>query len=107
RLDPKTNTMVVGSEMKNFASGLNATEVNWISGQAPSENFEALVKIRYKHEPAPAFLHVDGNQVKVKFKEPQRAVTPGQAAVFYQFDAQKNAREVLGGGKITAGIPYE
>jgi tRNA-specific 2-thiouridylase len=52
------------------------------------------IKIRHRHEPAWATIRMDGNEVVAEFDEPQRAVTPGQAAVFYDGD------EVVGGGWI-------
>jgi tRNA-specific 2-thiouridylase len=72
------------------------TAVNWISIAPPAAPVRAQVKIRNKHVGAPATLHPtpDLAQVDVRFDEPQRAVTPGQAAVFYAGDL------VLGGGWI-------
>ena len=67
---------------------LRAGGKNWIS-----------VKIRYQHEPAPATVELIGpDRVRIRFDEPQRAITPGQAAVFYDGD------EVLGGGWIRAAV---
>ena len=71
------------------------SEVNWISGDSPKEPVQASVKIRYKHEGEEAILIPQSdNVILVQFLTPQRAVTPGQAAVFYQGDT------VLGGGWI-------
>jgi tRNA-specific 2-thiouridylase len=103
RIEPETNTVVVGSDSKNLAVGLEAGDVNWIQ-PAPSGPFEALVKIRYKHAPAQATVEAAGGRITVRFTEPQRAVSPGQAAVVYRWDERRQAREVLGGGKITAAI---
>jgi tRNA-specific 2-thiouridylase len=71
-------------------------DVNWVSIAAPLEPRRAQVKIRNKHQAATAWLHpsADPARVEVRFDEPQRAVTPGQAAVFYDGDL------VLGGGWI-------
>lgn len=104
RLDAATNTVVVGSDQENLAAGLIANDFNWVSGTVPQEPFEAQVKIRYKHEPAPATVTVENKQVRVRFHEPQRAVSPGQAAVVYRWDAHLKAREVIGGGKITESL---
>ena len=100
-INAATNTVTVGPDQKNLATGLSAVDMNWIQ-PAPAEPFEALVKIRYKHEPAPATIEASGKEAVIRFHEPQRAVSPGQAAVVYRFDERRGAREVLGGGKISA-----
>lgn len=104
KLDAASNTVVVGLPQENLAAGLMANDFNWVAGQAPAPEFEALIKIRYKHEPTPATISIENGQVTARFHEPQRAVTPGQAAVVYRWDTSRNAREVLGGGKIINGI---
>ncbi len=104
QLDPITNTVVVGSDSDNFSPGLTANDINWIAGAPPSAVFEALVKIRYKSEPMPATVNVEGTSVSVRFREPQRAVTRGQAAVFYRTDEALKLREVIGGGKISGTL---
>ena len=73
-----------------------ARDVNWVSIAAPARPVAASVKIRNKHQAAPATLQpaAEPGRVEVVFAEPQRAVTPGQAAVFYDGDL------VLGGGWI-------
>jgi tRNA-uridine 2-sulfurtransferase len=69
--------------------------VNWVSCQAPQGPLRAALKIRHKHEPAPGAVEpLDANRAQLTFDAPQRAVTPGQAAVFYDGD------RVLGGGWI-------
>jgi tRNA-specific 2-thiouridylase len=74
-------------------------EVNWISGEAPASPLEAVIKIRYRHQPAAAVVEPLGaSGVRLRFHEPQRAVTPGQAAVFY------SGERVLGGGWISAAV---
>jgi tRNA-specific 2-thiouridylase len=74
----------------------HAGQVNWISIAAPSEPVRAEVKIRNKHAAAAATIlpTSDPDRVEIRFDEPQRAVTPGQGAVFYSGDL------VLGGGWI-------
>jgi tRNA-specific 2-thiouridylase len=94
--DAATNTLVVGEADKLGMSELIAQDVNWISGCAPREPFRAEVKIRYTAREVEALITPleNGNQAKVRFGTPQRDITPGQAAVFYQGDL------MLGGGII-------
>ncbi len=97
-LDAATNTVIVGPEDDLRASGLIADELSFVSGEAPSELFEAQARIRYRSPPAPAVVQMRGRAAEVRFERPQRAVTPGQAVVFYDGD------EVLGGGTITRSL---
>jgi tRNA-specific 2-thiouridylase len=100
--DAATNTLVVGSEHELGSRELTAKDVNWISGEAPKKPFRAEVKTRYTAREAWAEITLlDDNQpgrtfrsLGVRFDEPQRDITPGQAAVFYDGDL------VLGGGTI-------
>jgi tRNA-specific 2-thiouridylase len=87
----------VGRNDELLRDTLIARDVNWISIAAPEEPLRAVVKIRNKHVPAAATLVPTGDHatIEVRFDEPQRAITPGQAAVFYQRDL------VLGGGWIS------
>jgi len=89
------NILVVGALEELGSRELIADDVNWISGEAPGEVFRAQVKIRYTAREADALVVplADG-QVKVEFDAPQRDITAGQAAVFYQGDV------LLGGGII-------
>ena len=97
RLEPDSRKVVVGSENQLYHDTLHANPVSWVSGVPPTGPLDVTVKIRYKFAEAPAsVLAVDGGAL-VRFREPQRAITPGQAAVFYRGDA------VLGGGPI-AGV---
>jgi tRNA-specific 2-thiouridylase len=74
---------------------MRVKDVNWISIAAPSETVRAEIKIRNKHLAAPATIRpIDATTIEVAFDEPQRAVTPGQGAVFYSGEL------VLGGGWI-------
>ncbi|MBI2932176.1 MAG: tRNA 2-thiouridine(34) synthase MnmA [Planctomycetes bacterium] len=95
-IDPSTNTVVLGDEEELKRESHDVREVNWIAVNAqPGERFEAAVKIRARHEGAPATVEaLREGRARVTFHEPQRAVTPGQAAVFYRDDG------VLGGGWI-------
>ncbi len=91
-----TQRVVVGSNDELLRDRLTASDVNWISIDTPGDPLRAEVKIRNKHVAAPATITAvaGGTCVEVAFDQPQRAVTPGQAAVFYQGDL------VLGGGWI-------
>jgi tRNA-specific 2-thiouridylase len=95
-LDPVLNEVIIGDEGDLWSSELSADQVNFIPFEELSEEMEVLVKIRYQHQGARARIHPrSANRVKVKFTEPQRAITPGQAVVFYQEDL------LLGGGIIS------
>ncbi len=90
------NTLVVGVADELGSSELIAKDINWVSGDAPSEPFRTLVKIRYTARAVPAEVTPleGGSRASVRFDVPARDVTAGQAAVFYV------GEEVLGGGII-------
>ena len=95
-LDPAANRVVVGDDSSLDRDEFVADRCNWIPFDQPAGALEATVKIRYNHPGTPALVTpIAGGKVQVKLHAPQRAVTPGQAAVFYQDDL------VLGGGWIT------
>jgi tRNA-specific 2-thiouridylase len=94
RLEPESNRIVLGPEEELYSWKLTAQKLSWISGKAPRESITARAKIRYKSKEAEAILFPRDNSVDVHFAQPQKAVTPGQAIVFYNID------EVLGGGII-------
>ncbi len=98
-VDAEANTVVVGPQEELLASGLTADELSFVSGDAPGGPFQAQARIRYRSEPAPAIVSVRGGVAEVRFREPQRAVTPGQAVVFYDGD------RVIGGGTIVRRDP--
>lgn len=98
RIDSVTNRVTLGSNEDLFVDSLVAGDVNLISVAELKKPLEITVKTRYKQTEVPAILYpAEDGKVFVKFKEKQRAVTPGQAAVFYDGDI------VVGGGKILKG----
>jgi tRNA-uridine 2-sulfurtransferase len=96
-LDRAQNRVVMGSDEQLLKSRFLVRDINWIRPVRLGESFEARVKIRNKHLPAAACIEAraDG-ETFVEFASPQRAITPGQAAVFYDGD------EVAGGGWISS-----
>jgi tRNA-specific 2-thiouridylase len=95
-IDEKNNKIVVGEEKDLYKKILIAENTNFISIEKLEKIMEVKAKIRYKHNPAKAIITpIENNKVKVEFKKPQRAPTPGQAVVFYEND------EVVGGGFIS------
>jgi tRNA-specific 2-thiouridylase len=92
---PDTNEVVVGEVETVFGDHLVATNLNWVAWDSIDGERTVTVKIRYSAKPAQATLKpVSETEVAVHFTSPQRAVTPGQAVVFYQDDL------LLGGGTI-------
>ncbi len=92
-----TRQVVVGKDEELYSRTLRTRRVNLISATATDlqQPMRVAVKIRHKHQPAPAIIESVGpDDVHVTFDEPQRAITPGQAAVFYDGDI------VVGGGWI-------
>ena len=100
-LDPERNRVIVGEKEEVFATGLIAGEVNWLALERPALPFRARVQIRYRHAAAPARVEpLDDGRVRIAFDAPESAVTPGQAAVFYDMDNDW----LLGGGWIDAAL---
>lgn len=95
KIDAENNTITLGEKGMEFSNELTAYDVNFVSGEFPKENMLITAKVRYQAPPAAAMLcpQKDGT-VKLMFPEPQRAVTLGQAVVFYDGDI------VLGGGTV-------
>ena len=94
-VEPDTRTVVVGEEEELGKGTFVAREVSWLAGAPPRTTLRAEVQIRYRHAAAAATLQaLPGDRVSVAFDSPQRAVTPGQAAVFYSGEV------CLGGGWI-------
>ena len=89
------NSIVLGEKKDLFNDELIANKLNWIEIENLSENLEVKARIRYRHKEAKAIVSpYKEDSVLVKFKEPQSAITPGQAVVFYEADV------VIGGGTI-------
>lgn len=98
-LDPVRNVVIVGTAKEAFQNELTCSGLNWVAIKEPTQPLRALAQIRYRSSPAEADISPPENgRCRVRFLSPQRAITPGQAVVFYEGD------KVLGGGWIeTAG----
>jgi tRNA-specific 2-thiouridylase len=96
-LDRANNRLVVGEDRELRRSICRIRDINWIPYAVPEGAIEAAVRIRNRHEPSMAEITPTGaSTAQVAFYEPQRAITPGQAAVFY------SGEQVLGGGWIAS-----
>ena len=85
---------MVGTERELYSKELKANELNFLLNMDLGTELEIEAKVRYRSKPAKATLEIENEIAKVTFKEPQRAITPGQSVVFYLNNI------VLGGGKI-------
>ena len=86
-IEPEKNRVIVGDDDTLRTTSFEVEAVNWLSIPEPSQPIRATVKIRHKHELAPATVEaLPNSRARVTFDSPQRAVTPGQAAVFYSDD---------------------
>jgi tRNA-specific 2-thiouridylase len=95
KIHPDSHTVEVGSDQQLLSTTLIANRLNWVSVAEPTEAIRVEIKIRHRHEAAPATLRITGpDLIEAVFDTPQRAITPGQSAVFYKGD------EVAGGGWI-------
>jgi tRNA-uridine 2-sulfurtransferase len=95
KIDVPLNQLVVGKRNELYARSLSATGVNWLAIEPPDGPVRANVRIRYRAPDAPAVITPTASaRVRVEFDDPQAAITPGQAAVFYDGDV------VVGGGWI-------
>jgi len=94
-IDRSENALIVGEEPEVYKDTFVVNSANWIISDKQTASFEAQVKIRYNHPGSEAVISPKGSgELEVKFKTPQKAITPGQAAVFY------DGETVIGGGWI-------
>jgi tRNA-specific 2-thiouridylase len=94
-IDPQNNRVVVGGDGSLRTTSFEVKDVNWVSIAEPDGPLRVAVKIRHKHEPAPAWVEgLSDSHARITFDTPQRAITPGQGAVFYE------GARVLGGAWI-------
>ena len=94
-LEPAQNRVVIGDNADLFRRSCTVCGVNWIAGTPPQDPVRCQAKIRYRHPAQPAHvIFTDAQTALLTFDEPQRAITAGQAAVFY------DGETVLGGGEI-------
>jgi tRNA-specific 2-thiouridylase len=101
-IDPDLNVITVGREDELLADTLSAEDLRWVAGAPPAGEFACAAQVRYRSSGREASIRLTGAGAEVRFERPQRALTPGQAVVFYQ------GEEVLGGGIIAGvGAPAE
>ena len=94
-IDADKNRVTAGSSEELLSNEFTAAGVNWVAFDSPAESVRADVRVRYRHNAAPATITpLESARARIIFDEPQRAITPGQATVFYRGD------EVVGGGWI-------
>jgi tRNA-specific 2-thiouridylase len=95
QIESARNRIIVGEEEELLSREFTAAGVNWIAFDNPTAEVRAEVRVRYRHEAQPATITpLEGARARIRFDRPQRAITPGQATVFYRGD------EVTGGGWI-------
>jgi tRNA-specific 2-thiouridylase len=98
-IDRGRNAIIVGSKEDVYRDELVAADINWVATQSPKQPLELKAKIRYRHREADAIITpISNREAHVKFKQPQMAITPGQAIVFYDKDT------VVGGGTIEQAL---
>lgn len=86
--DVKHNRLIVsqGEDDRLYTPRAEASEATWISGEAPGGEIECMVRLRHRQPLQKCRIQISGEKVHMEFDRPQRAVTPGQSAVFYQGD---------------------
>lgn len=99
RIDPKKNAVYVGENQELFGSSFVVNNVNWIAFDTLDDQMDCRIQIRYKHAAQKGTIcPLTNGEVMVKFERPERAITPGQSAVFY------SGEMVLGGGVIDRAV---
>jgi tRNA-specific 2-thiouridylase len=93
-MDAAKNRVIVGNREQLLNNALIADQLSWVSGAFPETHTEVTARIRYKAPEVSAALSTDNGITRVQFKQPQSAIAPGQAVVFYHDGI------VLGGGII-------
>jgi tRNA-specific 2-thiouridylase len=94
-IDADTNTITVGGAAQLLRSSCRLEDVRYVAGRPPASPFRASIKVRSHAAEAPALVTPLGDQARLQFEQPQRALAPGQAAVFYDDE------RVIGGGPIS------
>ncbi len=95
KISPSDRVITLCKNSELFGREAHVEKLNWIAGDPPAESFKCSVKIRYRHREQPATVKIgDDGTADIRFDNPERAITPGQSAVFYDGDT------VLGGGVI-------
>ena len=97
KIEPEHNRIVLGEEKELYSRKVTAQKLSWVADELPSVPITITAKIRYRSRQARAILFPKGESATILFARSQRAVTPGQAIVFYK------GAEVLGGGTISNG----
>ncbi len=94
KIDADKNEITLGEKGMEFDNELTAGDLNFISGEAPGQEFNCTAKNRYQAKPMPCRVKIENNIAHITYDEPVRAITPGQAIVFYDGDI------LLGGGTV-------
>jgi tRNA-specific 2-thiouridylase len=98
-IDAGRNRVTAGPAEELLSSEFTVAQVNWIAFDDPKAPVRAEVRVRYRHTAASATITpLANNRARIVFDEPQRAITPGQASVFYRGD------DVVGGGRIVKAV---
>ncbi|NCB63367.1 MAG: tRNA 2-thiouridine(34) synthase MnmA [Clostridia bacterium] len=98
RIDPETNTVTLSDGSDLFVTGVRCVRPNWIMLEELTEPMDVTVRLRHSKTETPAVIYPAGSHVDVEMKEPARAPTPGQLAVFYQGDLVVGSAWIERGG---------